>query len=164
MRRVTWPRRTVLFLALAAAPASAQPQSLGVFGSWGAFRGEGRCYAIAEPREAPTAEGWRPFASVGHWPGRSGGQLHIRLSREKRQGSAVFVRIDGRSFQLAGGGRDAWAPDARADADIQTAMRTGLDLVVETRTIRGLLVRDHYRLRGAATAIDAAAIACAPRR
>ena len=43
-------------------------------------------------------------------------------------------------------------------------MRTGIDLVVETRSIRGLLVRDRYRLRGAATAMDAAAIACAPRR
>jgi len=161
---VTLPRRMVLFLALAAAPASAQPRSLGVFGSWGAFRDAGRCYAIAEPHQAPAAEGWRPFASVGHWPGRGGGQLHLRLSREKRQGSAVFARIDGRSFQLVGGGRDAWAADPRADAEIQAAMRTGIDLVVETRSTRGLLVRDHYRLRGAATAMDSAAIACAPRR
>ena len=130
-------RRMVLFLALAAAPAAAQPRSLGVFGEWGAFRDAGRCYAIAAPYEAPAAEGWRPFASVGHWPGRGGGQLHLRLSREKRQGSAVLARIDGRSFQLVGGGRDAWAPDARADAEIQAAMRTGIELVVETRSTQG---------------------------
>ncbi len=43
-------------------------------------------------------------------------------------------------------------------------MRTGIDLVVETRTTRGLMVRDRYRLRGAATAMDAAAIACAALR
>jgi len=166
VRPVTLLRRTVLLLALAWAPAvAAQPLSLGVFGGWGAFRGEGRCYAIAEPHQAPEAQGWQPFASIGHWPGRGGGgQLHIRLSREKRPGSAVLVRIDGRSFQLRGGGRDAWAPDGRADAEIQAAMRAGIDLVVETRSTRGALVRDHYRLRGAATAIDAAAIACAPRR
>jgi hypothetical protein len=159
------PKRTLLFLALAAAaPAAAQPQSLGVFGNWGAFRDGARCYAIAQPEEAPAAQGWPPFASVGNWPGRRGaGQLHIRLSREKRQGSAVLLRIDGRAFQLAGGGRDAWAPDARADAEIQAAMRTGLALVVETRSTQGLVVRDRYRLRGAATAIDAAAIACARR-
>ena len=42
-------------------------------------------------------------------------------------------------------------------------MRTGLALVVETRSTQGLIVRDLYRLRGAATAIDAAAIACARR-
>jgi hypothetical protein len=162
------PKRTLLFCALAAGvaatPAAAQPQPLGVFGYWGAFRDGARCYAIAQPEDAPAAQGWQPFASVGQWPGRrGGGQLHIRLSREKRQGSAVLLRIDGRAFQLVGGGREAWAPDARADAEIQAAMRTGLALVVETRSSQGLIVRDRYRLRGAATAIDAAAIACARR-
>jgi hypothetical protein len=154
--------RNFLFLFIAlAAPAAAQPQSLGIFESWGAFQSAGRCYAIAEPFEAPPALGWHPFAAIGHWPARGGGgQLHVRLSREKRQGSAVLLNIDGRSFQLLGGGRDAWAPDARADQEIQAAMRIGLDMAVETRSADGLLVRDHYRLRGAATAMDAAAIAC----
>ncbi len=160
--------RAAIFLLLAgawAASAAAQPRSLGIFGTWGAFRGDGRCYAIAQPYEAPAAGGWRPFAAVGHWPGRGGGgQLHIRLSREKRSRSAVLVRIDGRSFQLVGGGRDAWAPDGRADAEIQAAMRTGIEMAVETRSALGLLVRDRYRLRGAATAMDAAALACARPR
>jgi hypothetical protein len=145
-----------------ATPAAAQQQSLGIFGMWGAFGGGDRCYAIAQPFRAPAAEGWQPFASVGHWPGRRiSGQLHVRLSREKRQGSAVLLRIDGRSFQLRGGGRDAWAPDSRADEEILAAMRTGIEMVVETRSTRGQLVRDQYRLRGAATAMDAAALACA---
>lgn len=161
---VTILRRTALLLILATAPALGQRQSLGVFGSWGVFREGNRCYAIAAPADGPEAEGWRPFASIGHWPGRRGGELHIRLSRQKRQGSAVLARVDGRSFQLAGGGRDAWAPDGPADAELQAAMRTGLDLVVETRSAQGRLIRDHYPLRGAATAMDAAAIACAPRR
>ena len=149
--------------ATAAAPASAQPRTLGAFGSWAAFRDGARCYAITQPYQSPEARGWQPFAAIGDWPGR-GSQLHIRLSREKRQGSAVLLKIDGRAFQLTGGGRDAWAPDARADAEIQTAMRTGIDFVVETRSADGQLVRDLYRLRGAATAMDAAAIACAPGR
>src|SRR5205085_5934881 len=150
-----------LFLLSAAMPAAAAPQSLGAFGSWGAFREGGRCYAIAQPAQGP--QGAQSFASVGVWPGRSS-QLNIRLSREKREGSAVLLRVDGRTFQLLGGGRDAWAPDPRADAEIQAAMRTGVDMVVETRAAGGLLVRDQYPLRGAATAMDAAAIACAPRR
>ena len=154
--------RNFLFLfLLLAAPAAAQQQSLGIFGLWGAFRGEGRCYAISQPVDAPEPEGWRPFVAVGHWPQRRiSGQLHVRLSREKRAGSAVLLRIDGRSFQLHGGGRDAWAPDGRADDEILAAMRTGIAMVVETRSIRGQLVRDHYQLSGAATAMDAAAIAC----
>jgi hypothetical protein len=36
-------------------------------------------------------------------------------------------------------------------------------MVVETRSTRGQLVRDQYLLRGAATAMDAAALACARR-
>ena len=43
------------------------------------------------------------------------------------------------------------------------AMRTGIEMIVETRSARGALMRDHYRLRGAATAMDAAAIACRRR-
>jgi hypothetical protein len=146
-----------------AAPTLAAPQSLGIFGGWGAFIEGGRCYAIARPAET-TPAGGRPFASVGHWPPRRGGQLHVRLGREKRPGSAVLLRIDGRSFQLSGGGRDAWAADGRADQEIQAAMRTGIEMIVETRAADGAAVRDRYGLRGAATAMDAAAIACAPRR
>jgi hypothetical protein len=150
-----------LLLLSAAIPAEAAPQSLGAFGSWGAFRDGDRCYAIARPAQPP--QGAQSFASVGVWPGR-GSQLNIRFSREKREGSAVLLRVDGRTFQLTGSGRDAWAPDPQADAEIQASMRTGVDMVVETRAEGGLLVRDQYALRGAATAMDAAAIACAPRR
>jgi len=82
----------------------------------------------------------------------------------KRPQSAVLLRIDERTFQLVGGGNNAWAPDARADAEIVAAMRTGIDLAIETRSVTGALIRDQYQLRGAATAIDAAAIACAARR
>ena len=154
--------RNFLFLFIAmASPVAAQPQSLGIFGGWGAFRGGGRCYAITEPFDARAQAGGEAFASVAHWPARGGGgQLHIRLSREKRQGSAVLLNVDGRSFQLLGGGRDAWAPDPRADQEIQSAMRTGMEMAVETRSTDGRLVRDHYHLRGAATAMDAAAVAC----
>lgn len=159
-------RRTCLALALslAAAPAGAQ-QSLGVFGLWGAFERPGHCYAVSRPYRAAPPEGWQPYAAIGHWPGRRlRGQLHVRLSREKRPGSAVILRVDGRAFQLRGVGRDAWAADPAADEAIATALRTGIEMVVETRSLRGALVRDHYRLRGAATAMDAAALACRPRR
>jgi hypothetical protein len=157
--------RAVVFLLISlalAVPAQAAGQSLGIFFQWGAFEEPGRCYAIAEPERSPKPRGWKPFASVGYWPDRGvRGQLHIRLSRRKREGSAVLLKIDDRTWQLIGGGNNAWAPDARADAEIVSAMHTGVDMIVETRSDRGALVRDYYRLRGAATALDAAAIACA---
>lgn len=147
-----------------ASPALAQPQSLGIYAEWGSFIHDNprRCYAIAAPHRSPRPRAWRPFASISYWPQRGvRGQLHIRLSREKRPGSAVILRIDDRSFQLIGGGNNAWAPHARADAEIIAALRRGLDMSVETRSTTGGRVRDQYRLRGAATAIDAATIACA---
>ena len=150
----------LIFLNLAA-PAHAERRSLGIFFQWGAFEEPSRCFAIAEPERSPRARDWKPFASVGYWPKRAvRGQLHIRLSRQKREGSAVLLKIDDRTWQLIGGGNNAWAPDRRADAEIVAAMRTGVDMTVETRSDQGARVRDYYRLRGAATAIDAAAIAC----
>lgn len=154
----------LVFTALAT-PAEAQRQSLGVFGTWGAFREPNRCFAIAEPLQAPRPGDGRGFASIGYWPGRAvAGQAHFRLSRAKREGSAVLLRIDDRTFQLRGGGADAWAADSAADLELVSAMRTGIEMSVETRAASGVVVRDSYRLRGAATAIDAAAIACSRRR
>jgi hypothetical protein len=162
--------RALLFLILSltlALPVAAQRQSLGIFGQWGAFReAEGnRCFAIAEPQSQRQRLEWKPFASVGYWPGRNAkGQVHFRLSRMKRPGSVLILRIDDRTFQLVGGGINAWAPDARSDGEIVAAMRSGIGMTLETRSERGGLIRDSYQLRGAATAIDAAAIACARRR
>lgn len=155
------PAALILLLLAASAPAAAQ-QSLGVFGLWGAFRTGERCYAISEPSQPPRAGEARAYASVGYWPQRHvRGQAFFRLSRAKREGSAVLLRIDERTFQLRGGGADAWPADAAADAEIVAAMRTGIEMSVETRAASGAMVRNAYRLRGAATAIDAAAIACA---
>jgi hypothetical protein len=156
----------VLLLVLAE-PVAAQRQLIGIFGQWGAFREQqpDRCFAVAQPVRGPRPEGWQPFASVTYWPQRGvAGQVHFRLSRQKRQGSAILLRIDDRTFQLAGGGINAWAPDARADGEIVRAIRMGVGMSVETRSIRGALVRDYYQLRGAATAIDAAAVECATRQ
>ena len=114
-----------------------------------------------QPFQAPAARAWRPFAAIGHWPDRQiGAPVHVRLSREKRPrlgGAAPHRRPQlpaaRRRPRRLGAGR-------RADADIIAAMRTGIEMVVETRSTRGRLVRDQYRLRGAATAMDAAALAC----
>ena len=155
----------VIFLGVAT-PVAAQRQSLGIYSQWGAFREKERCFALSEPDRAPRTSSIKPFASVGFWPRRGiGSQVHFRLSSRKRPNSAVLLKIDDRTFQLFAGGADAWAADPRADAEIVAAMRTGIDMTIETRSERGTLVRNYYQLRGAATAIDAAAIACAqPRR
>lgn len=140
--------------------AGAQRRALGTYGLWGAFREPGRCFAIAEA-SASSMRGTRPFASIGYWPGRGGGQVHLRLSRPMRADSAVLLRIGERTFALSGREWDAWTSGPAADAEVIAAMRTGLTMVVETRSANGALIRDQYRLQGAPSAIDAAALGCA---
>lgn len=151
-------------LLLVAAPAAAR-DALGIYEGWGAFRDAKpqRCFAIAEPVRMARGK-WRPYASVGHWPmQRIRGQLHIRMSREKRDNAPVTLSIDDRKFALVAGGADAWAPDTRADAAIIAAMRSGRSMSIATVSTSGAFA-DTYRLKGAATAIDAAALGCARGR
>ncbi len=147
----------MLLLLLLAAPR----EVIGVHFGWGAFRDGGRCSAMTEPQRRSTNDDARPHAAITFAPAENlRGQFYVRLRRPGRDGSAVLLRIDGTPFQLLARGADAWSPSARADAAIVQAIRTGVSMTVESRTTRGATVRDLYLLRGAATAIDAAAITC----
>ncbi|WP_380873511.1 hypothetical protein [Sphingomonas sp. DBB INV C78] len=160
MKRI-WPAALLPALLVAGAAEAREP--LGLFGGWAAFKDARplRCYAISEAVDAPLSRPWRPFASISNWPGKKvRGQLHIRLGLVKQKGTPVVLFVDGRRFDLVAGGADAWAPDASADAAIVAAMRGGEAMRVEMRGEDGKRHTDQYVLRGAATAIDAAAIAC----
>lgn len=149
-------------LALAATPAAAR-DSLGVFGEWGAFRDPAvpRCYAIAQPTATGTGS-YAPFASVGTWPKRQvRGQLHVRVSRKLSPAGSITLRVGNRSFELTGGGGDAWAQDRRMDAAIVAAMRSAARMTVTARDTGGRVFTDSYSLAGAATAMDAATVGCA---
>lgn len=155
-----------MILLLVAVPALAGARdSLGIFEGWGAFRDAdaGRCYAIAEPaRSSSGRANWRAFASVGTWPKvRVRGQFHTRLSRERAPGSTVYLSISERRFALVSGDADAWAQDARMDAAIVAAMRSAVRMSIEGKAKNGRRFADIYVLKGAATAMDAAALGCA---
>ena len=145
-------------------PASATARdSLGIYGNWGAFRDAEvpRCYAIARPDRARRGE-WQPFASVGTWPDRDRrGQVHFRLRRDIGDDSRPVLTIGNRQFELVGRGPDAWAESNRDDAAIVAAMRSGASMRIEARSRRTGRFVDIYSLRGAASAIDAAALGCA---
>ncbi|WP_326524907.1 invasion associated locus B family protein [Sphingomonas sp.] len=151
-----------LLLALALQAAAEGRRSLGTFEAWGAFRDAApqRCFAIAEPlgRTRPT----RPFASVATWPGTAArNQFHARLSRPRASAAKVTLSIGERRFELLAGPVDAWSPDPATDRAIVTAMRGGRSMSVESVSAAGQPFADTYALKGAATAIDAAAVGCA---
>ncbi|WP_066798756.1 invasion associated locus B family protein [Sphingomonas soli] len=151
-------------IALALILALLPRDALGTYGGWGAFRDAPplRCYAIAKPVERHSAS--QPFASIANWP-RDGvrNQLHIRLSRARAANARVTLSIGERRFELKAGDADAWAPDARTDAAVVAAIRSGRSMSVETVAANGAPFADTYALKGAATAIDAAALGCAGR-
>ena len=158
-----------ILLLLVASPTMAR-DSLGIFDGWGAFRDPGagqgtpRCYAIAQP-VARRGQASRGFASVGTWPRQKvRGQVHIRVSRALAARAPVTLTVGERRFTLVAGQMDAWAVDARGDAQIVAAMRSASSMSVAGVGADGRGFTDSYALRGAATAIDAAALGCARLR
>jgi hypothetical protein len=159
-----------LFLIAAAAPAvalAASPTALGIFDGWGAFRDSAspRCYALASPSATIGKPQIKAYASVGYWPkSRIRGQFYVRLSKERAPGRELRLTIGSRRFILTGNGAHGWASDQRMDAAIVAAMRSAPSMSLVSNTATGRSIADTYRLRGAATAIDAAALGCAKLR
>lgn len=156
-------RLALLALLLIAAPLAAR-ESLGVFDGWAAFRDAKpqRCYAIAKAQGTPPAPA---YATVSHWPDRKvRGAVHIVLSREVADKSAVRLAVGDKRFTLVAKGRNAWAKDAGDDAAINAALRVAARMSVSASSAKGGTFTDRYTLAGAATAIDAATVGCAKPR
>ena len=148
--------------ALLAAPVFAKDR-LGVYHSWAAFRDAEtpRCYAIAAPEETVGTATRKAYLSVGFWPKRTvTHQIYVRLSRERSSNSVITLSAGGRRFRLKGDGSSGWATDRRMDLAIIAAMRSATSLSVESIGRDGRSIVDAYSVRGAPSAIDAAALGC----
>lgn len=152
----------LLCVVALSAPLSAKDR-LGVYQGWAAFRDPAtpRCYAIAAPEETvgtPTRKG---YLSIGFWPKRGvAHQIYVRLSRERSSNSGITLSAGGRRFRLKVDGSAGWATDRRMDLAIIAAMRSATSLSVESIGRDGRSIVDAYSLRGAPSAIDAAALGC----
>ena len=78
-----------------------------------------------------------------------------------RQGAAVMLRIGDQPFLLVSQGNEAWSDGPLQEQAIVSALRAANGMTVESRDSAGRRFVDPYSLDGAATAIDAAAAACA---
>jgi hypothetical protein len=152
----------LLFAALIAAPALAKDR-LGAWQSWAAFRDveTPRCYAIGAPEESSGEGG---YVSVGFWPAKGlGHQLFVQLSRDRSSNSGITLSAGGRRFRLIASGNSGWAKDRQTDMAIIAAIRSSQSLSVTSVARDGRTIVDAYATRGAASAIDAAALACTRR-
>lgn len=156
-------RPIVFGLLIIAAPLAAR-DSLGVYDGWAAFKDPKplRCYAIAKAQGKPPAPA---YATVSNWPERQvRGAMHLVLSRDVQDKSAVRLVVGDKRFILVAKGRNAWAKDARDDAAIIAALRSAARMSVSASSAKGGGFTDRYTLAGVATAMDAATVACAQRR
>lgn len=146
-------------MLLLAPPAVAQVVS--AHREWAAIKFAERCEARSR---AVLVQRGRPPAFAGFAFDRRRrlqGQFYTRLSRAARPGSTAILTIGSQPFLLAVRGQWAWGRDPRQDAAIVAAARYAGSMRVESRDPGGRRFIDRYLLGGAATAIDAAAAACA---
>ena len=148
-----------LALALLSAPLLAKDR-LGAYYSWAAFSDAEvpRCYAIGAPEESSGAGG---YVSIAFFP-KSGltHQVYVRLSRTRNANAGITLSVGGRRFALKADGNGGWAKDRATDLAIVAAIRGAQSLSVQSSGPAGNII-DAYILRGAASAIDAAALGCA---
>lgn len=161
MKSFAW----LLGILMISTPLAAK-ERLGAYQGWAAFRDPEtpRCYAIAAPEETLREPTQSAFLSVGYWPKRNiTHQIYIRLSRERAPNSGVTLSAGGRRFRLKAAGEAVWATDRRMDLAIVAAIRSATSLSIESIGRDGKSIVDAYSLRGAPSAIDAAALGCATR-
>lgn len=163
---LAWIKAAALIGAMLASPALAR-EALGMFGDWAAFKDPAtpRCYAIAKAAPSALQRDYQPYATVAWWPRQNQrGQVHFRLSRKLAANAPIVLTVGRTRIALVGGGGDAWAADGRGDAAIVAAMRTASEMTVSARDASGRGFSNTWSLKGAASALDAATIACAQVR
>ncbi|HEX5257833.1 MAG TPA: hypothetical protein VFW35_03515 [Sphingomicrobium sp.] len=134
-------------------------------GSWAAIDRGSTCEALSRSVRIAARGKVQAVAGFAFSPGRRRwGEFHALLRRMPRRGAAVMLRIGGQPFLLVSRGNWAWSNGPLQEQAIIAALRGATGMSVESRDAAGQRFIDPYSLDGAATAIDAAAAACAGKR
>jgi hypothetical protein len=154
--------RALLLLLITAAPLGTGAGILYAGGAWAAIdRGStgealARSARVTAKGKVQAVAGFTFSADRRRW-----GEFHARLRRMPRAGAAVMLRVDSQPFLLVDQGNQAWSDGPLQERAIVAALRNATSMSVESRDGAGQRFIDPYSLDGAATAIDAAAAACA---
>ncbi len=149
-------------IALMAAPAASRGVILYAGGAWAAIDRGGTCEALSRSARIAPQGKVQPLAGFSFSADRrQWGEFHARLRRLPRAGAAVMLRVDNQPFLLVSKGNWAWSDGPMEEEAIIAALRGASGMSVESRDMAGQRFVDTYALEGAATAIDAAAAACA---
>ena len=155
-------RAFVLLIGIAASAAVARGPVIYAGGAWAAIDRGGVCEAlsrsvrIAAKGKVQAEAGFTFTADRRRW-----GEFHARLRRMPRAGAAVMLNVGNQPFLLVSRGNEAWSDGPPQEQAIIAALRGATGMTVESRDSGGRRFVDPYSLDGAATAVDAAAAACA---
>ena len=152
----------LLLIAAASTAAGARAGIIYAGAAWAAVERGPTCEALS--RSTRVAAKGKVQASAGFAfsaDRRRWGEFHAVLRRMPRPGAAVMLRIDNQPFLLVSRGNIAWSSGPLQERAIIAALRGATGMSVESRDGAGHSFIDPYSLDGAATAIDAAAAACA---
>ena len=155
-------RAFVLLIGIAASAAVASGAVIYAGGAWAAIDRGGVCEAlsrsvrIAAKGKVQAEAGFTFTADRRRW-----GEFHARLRRMPRAGAAVMLNVGNQPFLLVSRGNEAWSDGPLQEQAIIAALRGATGMTVESRDSAGRRFVDPYSLDGAATAVDAAAAACA---
>ena len=157
-------RKVLSLLICVALASSAASRGTVIYagGAWAAIDRGGTCEALS--RSVRIAAKGKVQASAGFtfWADRRRwGEFHALLRRMPRPGAAVMLRVGDQPFLLVSRANMAWSSGPLQEQAIIAALRGASGMSVESRDAAGRSFTDSYSLDGAATAIDAAAAACA---
>lgn len=157
----------VLACAAATAAAAAEPELVGQFEGWYAFKaaedGGATCYmsSVPEKTEGEYSSRGDVLGTITHRPAeKAWDTVSFRAGYAYAQGAEAEVAIGGVKFVLFTKDGFAWAPDAETDRKLVEAMKAGLDMVVSGISSRGTKTTDTYSLKGFTAAHAAIGKAC----
>jgi hypothetical protein len=155
-------RRLLILLAGIASAAAVRGTIIFAGGSWAAIDRGPTCEALARSARIAPKGKLQAIAGFTFSPDhKRWGEFHVRLRRMPRAGTAVMLRVGDQPFLLVSRGNEAWSDGPAQERAIIGALRGATGMTVESRDGAGQRFVDPYALDGAATAIDAAAAACA---
>lgn len=158
------PKSLILLacMAVVASAAAARGAIIYADGAWAAIDRGATCEALSRSiRIAPKGKLQAIAGFTFSGDRRRWGEFHARLRRMPRSDAAVMLRIGDQPFLLVSRGNWAWSDGPLQEQAMIAALRSANGMLVESRDGSGRRVVDPYSLDGAATAIDAAAAACA---
>src|SRR5690348_7888601 len=154
----------IALLLFVPAGASARGAVVYAGGGWAAIDRGAVCEALSRSEKIVPKGKVQPVAGFSFTPDhRRWGEFHAQLSRMSRPGSSVILHVGNQPFLLVARGDWAWSRGPAQEQAIIAAARNGGEMRVEARDQAGVRFIDPYVLKGAPTAIDAAAARCALR-